>query len=258
MTDNADKGFFDRLGELLNTPLPGTQASPSEDSGPATTPAETDADAGLLAHIRDILNAPLPGTVPAESSGGQVQPSAPAPSREPSTEGTGRAPSPPSTSGPVSGSATEARPMPDTGEQMQPPAPDLAEDVLEEDWWRRDWDAFKAHQAQEGRGLELKQSQDREKFAAFQEQERRRFAAHQGQEEAAFRQHQQWKLNTWRQYQEALKSGRPVPPPPFALPPGAPMPPGMPVPPGMSPRGPMPWPMGGPGMPLPPWMRRPR
>jgi hypothetical protein len=71
-----------------------------------------------------------------------------------------------------------------------------------------------------------------------------------------FRQHQQWKLNAWRHYQDAAKSGRPTPPPPFVVPAGAPFPPGM-TPPGMPPGGPMPGPMSGPGMPPPPWMRPP-
>ena len=114
---------------------------------------------------------------------------------------------------------------------MAPSAPDLGEDALNEDWWQRDWAAFKAHRSEETRGFDLKQEQDRAKLAAFQGQEQQRFAAHQQQEEAMFRQHQQWKLNVWHQYQQALQSGRQVPPPPFALarnaPPGAPMPPGM-------------------------------
>jgi hypothetical protein len=253
MTDNSDKGFFDRLGELLNTPLPGTQGSHPADTDPA--PAATDDEAGLLAHIRDILNAPLPGTARAGDADGSVQPSRPAVSNAPITRPGEHAPQTSAPPGPVIGSAVEPAGAPDGGGQMEPPAPDLAEDALAEDWWQGDWDTFKAHQAQEARGLEIKQSQDRNKFAAFQEQERQRFAAHQGQEEAAFRHHQQWKLNTWRQYQQALKSGRQVPPPPFALPPGAPLPPGMPMPPG----GPMPVPMSGPGMPPPPpWLRRPR
>jgi hypothetical protein len=40
MTEQHDKGFFDRLGEILNTPLPGTKT-------PSTAPSEAD-DQGLL------------------------------------------------------------------------------------------------------------------------------------------------------------------------------------------------------------------
>jgi hypothetical protein len=252
MTDNADKGFFDRLGELLNTPLPGTQQPTGTQPSPGsvTPSAAVDDEAGLLAHIRDILNTPLPGTAQAGTSAAEPDGQVAAPTGAVADAAAAETPAPWPDS-----SAAEATTVASSEEQMIPPGADLAEGALDEDWWRRDWDAFKAHQTQEGRGLEMKQSQDRDKFAAFQEQERQRFAAHQSQEEAAFRHHQQWKLNTWRQYREALKSGRPLPPPPFALPPGAPMPPGMPMPPGA----PMPGPMGGPGMPPPPpWMRRPR
>jgi hypothetical protein len=183
MTDNSDKGFFDRLGELLNTPLPGTQGSHPADTDPA--PAATDDEAGLLAHIRDILNAPLPGTARAGDADGSVQPSRPAVSNAPITRPGEHAPQTSAPPGPVIGSAVEPAGAPDGGGQMEPPAPDLAEDALAEDWWQGDWDTFKAHQAQEARGLEIKQSQDRNKFAAFQEQERQRFAAHQGQEEGS-------------------------------------------------------------------------
>jgi hypothetical protein len=227
MADSDDKGFFDRLGAILNTPLPGTRPTPAPPSA-QTDPADVD-DSGILERIRDILSAPLPGTVPAENV--------------PAGGATGDRPLP------HSAPATPAiRPSEPAGGQLKPAASDLSEAALNEDWWRRDWEGFKTHQTQEGRGLELKQARDRETLAAFQAEEQRRFAAHQQHEAAVFRQHQQWKLDVWRQYQDALRAGRQVPPPPFALPPDEQA--RLSMPPGMMPEGP-------PGA-TPPWLRRPR
>ena len=61
MADNDDKGFFDRLGEILNTPLPGTKTA-STTPAPAAPGSPQDDDGGLLERIRDILSTPLPGT----------------------------------------------------------------------------------------------------------------------------------------------------------------------------------------------------
>ena len=260
MADNDDKGFFDRLGEILNAPLPGTKTA-STTPAPAAPGSPQDDDGGLLERIRDILSTPLPGTtVPGGGTPGGAQ----AAEVAAETQAQGQPMAPAAQSGtPVPGEAPPAAQagVPQPTQQMAPSAPDLSKDALSEDWWQRDWAAFKAHRSEEGRGFDLKQEQDRAKLAAFQGQEQQRFAAHQQQEEAMFRQHQQWKLNVWHQYQQALQSGRQVPPPPFALPPnappGAPMPPGM-MPPWMPPGGPMPGQMGGPRMPPPPWMRRPR
>jgi len=52
------KSFFERMGEILNAPLPGTQAKKSSQP---TVVVEGDDDS-LLARIKDILNTPLPGT----------------------------------------------------------------------------------------------------------------------------------------------------------------------------------------------------
>jgi hypothetical protein len=259
MADPQDQGFFDRLGEILNTPLPGTRAPADPQSGAGPGPAAPGGDDdGLLARIRDILSAPLPGTVAGPGPGAGPGPQAPG------VPG----------SGPFGGTSQAAEPAPAQPEsqhragpgnqpeiQPAPVVPELARDSLAEAWWQRDWDAFESHQEEEARGLAMKQQQDRAKLDAFQEQERQRFAFHQRQEEAGFRQHQQWQLGVWQQYQEALRAGRTVPPPPFALPPGMPgIPPGMP--PGMPPGAPMPGPMSGPmggppGMLPPPWMRPP-
>ncbi len=60
-----EKSFFDRLGELLNQPLPGTEAKNDAAKAPAKNENEDSKendDDSLLARIRDILNTPLPGS----------------------------------------------------------------------------------------------------------------------------------------------------------------------------------------------------
>jgi len=219
MAQEQDKGFFDRLGEILNAPLPGTQRPTPQPQSPAD-----DDDDSVLERIRDILSTPLPGTGEEESaseadnaaSPGQPVPDAPA------------APS----AAPPSGTA-----------QPQEKTPALDEDDLNEAWWQQDWAAFRAHQERERSGLDLKQRGDHEKFIAYQQQEKQRFDQHQQQELEAFTRQQHWRLNAW---QQALASnpGHKPPPPPWGPPPGAPM-----MPPGYPGAGPM----GG----QPPWMRPP-
>ncbi len=53
------KSFFERMGEILNAPLPGTEAKPT-----IKLPSEIKEgdDDSLLARIKEILNTPLPGS----------------------------------------------------------------------------------------------------------------------------------------------------------------------------------------------------
>jgi len=199
MAQEQDKGFFDRLGEIFNAPLPGTQRPAPQ------TPADEDDEASVLERIKDILATPLPGTAQAEAenqAGGAAQPQQPE-----------RSPGP--------------------APQVSAKTPELDEDDLDEAWWRQDWAAFRAHQERERRGLERKQSDDHEKFIAYQQQEKQRYEQHQQQELEAFAAQQHWRLNAW---QQALASspGHKPPPPPWNMPPGAPM-----MPPGHSAPGPM-------------------
>ncbi len=208
MAQEQDKGFFDRLGEIFNAPLPGTErpASPPQGS------ADENHEDSVLERIRDILATPLPGTSQAEGDKEARGPAQPQPSQpELST-----APAP----------------------QAQAKTPELDEDELDEAWWKQDWAAFRAHQERERNGLELKQRGDYEKFMAYQQQEKQRFDQHQQQELEAFTRQQHWRLKTW---QQALASspGHKPPPPPWNMPPGAPMMPGYPGPGPMS--GPPPW-----------------
>jgi hypothetical protein len=209
MAEEQDKGFFDKLGEIFNAPLPGTQRPTSQPQAPA----DDDDEDSVLERVRDILATPLPGTAPAEpdkEAGGSAQPQQPQPELP---------------TGPAS--------------QAQAKTPELDEDELDEEWWKQDWATFRAHQERERNGLEHKQRGDHEKFIAYQQQEKQRFDQHQQQELEAFTRQQHWRLNAW---QQALAStpGHKPPPPPWDIPRGAPvMPPGHP---GAGPmRGPPPW-----------------
>ena len=188
MAQEEDKGFFDRLGEILNAPLPGTQAPTS----PAPAPADDDDDS-ILERIKDILNTPLPGAPQAETG----NEASAAPVEQPGQAGA---------------AATRA----------QEKTPEFDEDELDEAWWKQDWAAFRAHQEQEHNGLDLKQRRDLEKFVAYQQQEKQRFDGHQQHEFETFTHQQQWRLNAWKQA-VARNPGQKPPPPPWDMPPGAQM-----------------------------------
>ena len=70
MAQDEDKGFFDKLGEILNAPLPGTQGPASQQ----TQSSSQDDDDSLLERVKDILNAQLPGTPQSETSTPAGQP----------------------------------------------------------------------------------------------------------------------------------------------------------------------------------------
>ena len=201
MSQEEDKGFFDRLGEILNAPLPGTQRQT-----PQTQAPPADDDDSVLERIKDILNTPLPGT----------------PQAEPENEA----------------SAAPAGQQPDPAARQK--TPEFDEDELDEAWWKQDWAAFRAHQEQERNGLDHKQSSDLEKFRAYQLQEKQRFGGHQQQEFAAFTHQQQWRLNAWKQAVANSPPGQKPPPPPWDMPAGGQRPPqGQPMPGPMG--GPPPW-----------------
>jgi len=190
MAKEDDKGLFDRLGEILNAPLPGTKRPPSQTQ--AST--DDDDDDSLLERVKDILSAPLPGTPQVETG----KEASGVPAGQPGQAGT-------------------ATP------QAYEKTPELDEDELGEAWWQQDWAAFRAHQEREHNGLDLKQRRDQEKFVAYQQQEKQRFDGHQQQELEAFARQQQWRLDAWKQA-VANSPGQKPPPPPWDMPPGFPMP----------------------------------
>lgn len=53
-----DKGFFEKLGEILNAPLPGAEPAKPENSGKS----EENSEDSILDRVREILSQPLPGT----------------------------------------------------------------------------------------------------------------------------------------------------------------------------------------------------
>ena len=184
MAQEENKGFFDKLGEILNAPLPGTQGPASQQ----TQSSPQDDDDSLLERVKDILNAPLPGTPQTETS---------------------------TPAGPSGHANTEAAPQEKT--------PELDEDDLDEAWWKQEWAAFRSHQTQERNGLDLKQRADQEKFAAYQQQEKQRFDGHQQQEFEAFVHQQSWRQAAWKQAVAGSPPGQKPPPPPWNMPPGSPM-----------------------------------
>ena len=209
MAQDEEKGFFDKLGDILNAPLPGTQGPTSQPT--SSSPQDNDDDS-LLERVKDILNTQLPGTP-------QTETSAPA--------------------GQSGQAGTEAAAHEKT--------PELDEDDLDEAWWKQDWAAFRAHQQQEHDGLDLKQRGDLEKFAAYQQQEKQRFQGHQQQELEAFVHMQSWRQAAWKQALAGSPPGQKPPPPPWNMPPGGSQrqPPGPPMsgpaggpPPWMRPPGP--------------------
>ena len=218
MSQDDEKGFFDRLGGILNAPLPGTEKPTPQ----APVAADDEDDDSLVGRIKDILSAPLPGTAQAETAG----------------EAAGSTPQP--TSEAPAGLAGQGGAA---ASQVHEKTPELDEDELGEAWWQQDWAAFRAHQARERNGLELKQRRDEEKFVAYQQQEKQRFDVHQQQELEAFTRQQYWRLTAWNQA-VASSPGHKPPPPPWDMPAGAQRPP---------PGFPMPGPVGGP----PPWMPPP-
>lgn len=56
------KSFFERLGEILNSPLPGTEAKKTEADKTVSGTDVSHEDNSLLARVKEILNTPLPGS----------------------------------------------------------------------------------------------------------------------------------------------------------------------------------------------------
>ena len=194
-----DKGFFEKLGEILNAPLPGTVASgeppvpdKTEEQGPDQSVAEGE-DGSILERIKEILSTPVPGT----ASPGQAP----------------------------------ENPLPEEGKEIPPESEAEKVEVLENQWWERDWEAFRQHQEHERQGFNMKQRRDQESFARYQEQEKQHFDTHQTHEFDVFKQHAQWKMKVWGQQIEAMKAGQQAPPQPWGIVPPPPPPPGMPIPP---------------------------
>lgn len=208
MEPKDETNFFDKLGEILNAPLPGTAR---KQTGPAEAVDEDDEDS-ILERVKDILQQSLPGTAAAGQESDGASPS----SAGQATAGPGEA---------ADATATAVEPAPDP-------------DEMEENWWDHEWDAFRAHQDKERNGFNLKQRRDQETLARYQQQEKMHFDAHQKQEFENFRRQQQWKLDGWKQRIEQQAAGQAhapgrMPPAPWATMPPGQFPGGFPSPPGM-------------------------
>ena len=154
--NKQEKSFFERMGEILSAPLPGTEAKLVPKSSAEIKAGDNDS---LLARIKDILNTPLPGSDTLDAQLIDL----------------------------------EAKPI------------KITEADVVENWWESDWAAFKAHQDQDRKGLNMKQRQDQEGFAQYQEQERIQFEAYQMKEFELFQGQQQAKIN-WIQNQHLAQA----------------------------------------------------
>lgn len=195
MSDSAEeKGFFERMGEILNSGLPGTTPAPS-------SATEEEDDDSLLARIRDVLEQPLPGTQAPDAT---LPPAVEAPPAAPGAQAPG---------------SWRGQPQPQTPAPPIAPAP--AGQAPTADWQQQDQARFDQHQERERAGFQARQQQELAAFQRYQAEQSRQFAAGQGRELALFHRHQQARLQGWQ--------GPPPGAPGFAPPMGA-WPPGPPGP----------------------------
>lgn len=190
--EEQKKSFFERMGEILNAPLPGTESKPQ----PSTEIKEGD-DNDLLARVKDILNTPLPGS---ETLDQQINPeSTVTVSAEPSTT-------------------------------VEVKEDDFVENWWEEDWkafkahQEQDRKGLNIKQRQDQEGFAQYQEQERFQFEMYQAQE---FEIFQNQQQAKINWIQDQQLAA-AAGQQAVQYGMVPPPPPVApLPPEMPVPPWM-------------------------------
>ena len=57
---DEEKSFFEKLNDILNTPLPGTTPDPADIPKKEARTDDDDGEAGLVDRVREILNTPLP------------------------------------------------------------------------------------------------------------------------------------------------------------------------------------------------------
>ena len=60
---DEEKSFFDKLNDILNTPLPGTAPDPADIPEKQAKTEDDDGYTGIVDRVREILNTPLPGVV---------------------------------------------------------------------------------------------------------------------------------------------------------------------------------------------------
>ncbi len=196
-----EKGFFEKLSEILSAPLPGTEEAPQPlPKGADAVGRDVGDDDSLFDRIRDVLASPVEAAEAADARDAHDKPVA---------------------SGDVSADAP-SRPASTTT---------TADDELPE-WYRFELARFEEYQAAERRKLSERQRQEMAAFQRYQQTQMRNFGNHQLTELNAFHRHQSARLEAWKQMGAG---GRPAG---VVVPPGWPA--GMPPPPGWRPGMPLP------------------
>ena len=203
----SEQSWFDRLSEILNQPLPGTEEVPPGKAaapGPVSIPEDEDDDS-ILDRITDILTQPLPGTE-AEAAPQAKDAAAPAPQVQ--KENPGEA------------AVKEAH------EEGADPVSNTA--AASAEWMKREYDRFIAYQEQARKAFAEQQRIEQERFAAYQRTQFERMMRAQERERRLFSQHQQARYRAWQQ--QLRQAYQPPPGAPPGFPPGV-MPPPPPPPP---------------------------
>lgn len=211
MTEKDERGFFDRLGEILNGTLPGT-AQPLP-KGAAPKP-EVEDDDSIFDRIREILEQPLPGTE-------KPQAEPPVVASAPTSDELEGPPEPPARPAPQQPQVTAPSAPPGSTASGGPAQGDKP------DWYQQEMARFDEHQRSEKAALEARQQQELEAFRRYQQNQDINFEAHQAREREVFQRHQEGRLAAWHQQTQGAYPGGPYPP---GWAPGAPPPPaGAPV-----------------------------
>ena len=185
----SEKSWLDSLSEILNKPLPGTEAKTPRPAEKPVVFSDDDDDDSLLDKITDILSKPLPG---AEESSGT-----PATAETPEPENPGE---------------TAVR------EAEQADADPISTTAAAgADWMQREYERFNAHQEQNRQAFAEQQRTEQERFAAYQRAQLDQIMKSQAREREVFKRHQEARFQMWRQdLHHAYAPPQGVAPPGFA------------------------------------------
>lgn len=189
MSDTS-KSWFDSITDILNKPLPGTEAKSVEVQKPVIHDDDSD-DESLLDTITDILSKPLPGTVTKQAEQETRTDEGEAAIRE--------------------AQSPEADPVSTTA-------------AASADWMQREYERFNAHQEQSRTAFTAQQQAELEHFMAYQRHHLEQFGRSQERERAVFKQHQEARFRAWQASLQQTFSGahRPPMPGPGMMPPPPP------------------------------------
>lgn len=185
----SDKSWLDSLAEILNKPLPGTEAKTPPQADKPVVFSDDDDDDSLLDKITDILSKPLPGS--ADQTTGTDSTSASA--------------------GPENPGETAVR------EAEQDDADPVSTTAAAgADWMQREYERFDAHQERNRQAFAEQQRIEQERFAAYQRAQLDQLMKSQTREREVFKRHQQARFQMWRQDLHHAYAPTPGTPPGFA------------------------------------------